>query len=43
MLSIIRRLLGDLLVAELEGHGPLGGRAEALEVAVDGDAVVVAW
>ena len=35
-------LLGDLVRLHLEGHGPLGGRAEALVVPVDGDAVVVA-
>ena len=35
-------LLGHLVVGHLEGHGALGGRAEALVVAVDGDAVVVA-
>ncbi len=34
-------LLGDLVRTELEGHGPLGGRAEALVVPVDGDAVLV--
>ena len=35
-------LLGLLVVGHLEGHGALGGRAEALVVPVDGDAVVVA-
>ena len=35
-------LLGDLVGAHLEGHGALGGGAEALVVPVDGDAVLVA-
>ena len=35
-------LLRDLVGVHLEGHGPLGGRAEALVVPVDGDAVLVA-
>ena len=35
-------LLGDLVLVELEGHGAPGGRAEALVVPVDGDAVLVA-
>ncbi len=35
-------LLGDLVRPHLEGHGALGGGAEALVVPVDGDAVLVA-
>ena len=35
-------LLGDLVGVHLEGHGALGGGAEALVVPVDGDAVLVA-
>ena len=35
-------LLGDLVLGQLEGHRPLGGRAEALVVPVHGDAVGVA-
>ena len=34
-------LLGDLVLANLERHRPLGGRAEAFEFPVDGDAVVI--
>ena len=41
MLSIIRPCWAISSASDLEGHGALGGRAEALVVPVDGDAIVV--